>query len=148
MKNLKGLFSGFLALVFYAVENVVIQIKLSEFAPERITTYFYIGAVMVTLCLTPVALILRDQFGIDLAPVSLKVFGIIIICIAVEIVADFFYFKAYHEGASIATVSTLVSFLPVMAVLLEAIVKMEMISLRQFSGCLLVPVVVYLVSGK
>ena len=148
MKSLKGLFSGFLALLFYAVENVVIQIRFSEFAPERTTTYFYLGTVLVTLCLMPVALIFKDQFGVDMTPVSLKVFGIIVICIVVEIVADFFYFKAYHEGASIATVSTLVSFLPVMAVLLEAVVKVEMISLRQFSGCLLVPVVVYLVNGK
>lgn len=148
MKNLKGLLSGFFGLFFYALENVLVQSKLSEFSPERVTTYFYIGTVAVTLCVAPFALVFKDQFGVDLSPVSLKIFGIIIICILLEIVADFFYFKAYNEGASIATVSTLVSFLPIMAVVIESVVKMQMFSLRQFIGCLLVPIVVYLVNGK
>lgn len=148
MKNIKGLFSGIFGVFFYAMENVLIQTKLSEFSPERITTYFYIGTVVVTMCLAPIALIFRSQFGVDLSPVPLKVFGIIIVCILFEIIADFFYFKAYSEGGSIATVTILISFLPVMAVIIEAVMKMEMISFKQLLGCLLVPVVVYLVNGK
>jgi len=148
VNNIKGLFSGLAGVFFYAVENIIIRSNLSGLAPERVTAYFYIGTVAVTLFLAPFAFCFKEWFGVDFTPVSLKIFGIMVLCILVEIIADYMYFRAYCDGMTVATVTTIMSFLPIVAVVVEAVVAWKMIPVRVLAGCLLVPVAIYLVNSK
>lgn len=143
MKWRKGFLAGFAAMFFYALESVMIQKELSQAKPEATTAYFYLwSALLVVFIGIPVGLYLRwIVFSVG---GSYRWHALIIICILVEVVADYCVFSAYHEGLSVATVATMVGLFPVFAVLLECLWGWHTPSLRQLVGCALVPAAIYL----
>lgn len=143
MKSKKGLLAGFIAMFFYALESVTIQKELSQTKPEVTTAYFYLWATILVVAVgIPVGLWLK---WIVFSPgISYRWHAFVVVCILVEVVADYCVFLAYHENISVATVATMIGFFPIFAVLLECLWSWHSPSLRQLAGCALVPVAIYL----
>lgn len=131
------------AVFLYATENVILERYLSSVPPSVLMMLFY--PVIILLALLKYLFIGGEQFALQqVLPVS----GIILMNAAILFFADFFFFSAYHHKGTVAEISTIVAFFPVTALVIKLCLTGILPTGREFLGCLLVPVVVWLVSSN
>ncbi len=99
------------AMFLYAVQNVIIERKLTHLSPITFLVFFYIGTG--TMIIT--AVIFRQPLGLHLTMPAPHLWWIIALCGVLLFFADYCFFSAYHSGGSLMAVTTIVILLPVFA---------------------------------
>lgn len=141
MKKYGGLLLSVSAAVLYSVETSIIKEKLSGIDPVKLTIFFYLLSPLVIPVMFFIGIVFfRESTGTNLSLVSITAtqWGFIFFCLAVEMVADFFWIKAYSIGASIALVTSVMTALPVFAIVINSIWRGQLPSLKQFVCCLII----------
>ncbi|MDD5252147.1 MAG: EamA family transporter [Patescibacteria group bacterium] len=131
-----------LAVLFYAIQNVILERRLAQISPAVIVLFSGVQlAVMAGL-----VIVFREQFGMKelVWPSGWKV-AILLGTAALLFLADFCYVSAYNAGGRVALVTTCVTLVPVAASLINAATGGGWPSLRQWLGCTLAVAAVILV---
>ena len=106
---------AFLAMWLYALQNVIIEVKLSKYTTMALLLYWY-------LTLAPLAVASLWYMYITGQSIIMPNRNDAMIAIAVGLMffcADFFYIGAYTNGGSLLTVTTLVVMFPAIAQLIK-----------------------------
>lgn len=132
------------ALFMYSLQNVIIERKLANLTPISILVFFYTGIITLTVA----ALVFRQPLGLQFAWPAQNLWWTIAICAVLLLLADYFYFSAYHAGGSIMTITTLVVLVPVFASFIKFVSGGGAPSGRQLVGWTLAAASVLLVTKQ
>lgn len=147
MKKYRGLLLSVSAAILYSLETSVIKEKLSGIDPVKLTIFFYLVSPLVI----PVMIFVRVVFkegtvsGLSASSITPTEWFFIFFCLVAEVIADFFWIKAYNVGASVALVTSIMTSLPIFALVVNSFWCGELPSLRQFAGCCMIPIAIWLI---
>ena len=146
MRKYAGLLLSVSAAILYSVETSIIKEKLSEIDPIKLTVFFYLLSPLVIPVMFFIGIVFfRESMGTGFIPVSITTtqWIFIFLCLAVEMVADFFWVKAYNIGTSIALVTSVMAALPVFAIVVNSIWRGQLPSLKQLVCCLIISATIW-----
>ncbi len=103
------------ALIFYAIQNVLVKHKLSDVSPLANLICFYASLLVISLPL----LLAREPLGLAITFPTKVHLPYILLCALLIYIADYFYFSAYHAKGSVLLVTTLVVLFPAFASLID-----------------------------
>lgn len=98
-----------------AAANVIIDRKISQVSPIQNTFWMCVGMVALSI---PI-LAFGKRLGVDVTPPKGVQWKYVCVCTVLYFFADILYFLSYKRGVSIATLTTLVGLLPVMACIIN-----------------------------
>lgn len=107
----KALVYGFVAMFFYAAQNVLIDHKLTKVPPLVILAIA--SGTIFTLSIITLLVMHRSGVVIEKPPKELMAF--IVLAGALIFLAEWSYFSAYAEGIPLVVVTTLPVFIPMFA---------------------------------
>lgn len=147
MKKYRGLILSVSAAILYSVEASVLKEKLSGIDPVKLTAFFYLVSPLMILVMMLVRVVFKEGTGAGFSPSSITgtQWFFILVCLVAEVIADFFWIKAYSVGASVALVTSVMTALPVFALVINSSWHGELPSLRQFAGCCMIPLAIWMI---
>ena len=134
--------SMLVAVLCYAIQNVVIARKLSAVHPILLSGI--IGTVVV-LC-DYLVYALRDRFGLVIATPTGKEVAVAAGVGLVLFVAEVSFLNAYFSGGSLAMVTTMVILIPVLASAIQFVLGGGLPHINEFLAYLLAAAAVLLIS--
>ncbi|MSR67882.1 hypothetical protein EXS65_03620 [Candidatus Peribacteria bacterium] len=128
-----------IAMMFYALEIAITDMKLSAL-PPRLTTLYYSSGVAFFALIS--LLVSREEITAPNSSVSVFV-GLMILS---SFIAANAHFESISQGIGTARLTLVYAFLPVAGALYSAMFKRELPSLNLIAACALAGLALYLVS--
>ena len=131
------------AVVLYALQNVIMEMKLAKYSTVAIILIVY--SVML-----PLSLVLISQMKFTGKVVAFPTGKILVFALLsglIFFVADYCYISAYTIGGDLITITTIIALFPVVASIIKFFITGTVPNSYQVAGWLLAIFAVYLV-GK
>ena len=139
---MKPVIYAFIAMVFYASQNVIIEQKLSTYSTLGILIFIQ---TTLLLCTVLAVVAVKVSGGTIIFPTGTALwlcFG----CGIIYFIADYFFIGAYAIGGNLYDIAVVVGLFSVIAFTIKAVVTGLYPNMYQIGGCLMAVVAVWLVS--
>lgn len=130
------------SLFLAAMGNVIIERKLAPISPLVLMLFSHFGITILVFCV----IMFRYVSGAHFTEPQGNEHWFLGAWIVVSFFSGFFFFNAYHRGASLIMMTTMVMLLPVFAALIKIAVGDGIPSLRQIVAWIFAAIAVLLVS--
>ena len=131
---MKNLLFPVLALVFYAVANVILENKLSSKLSTLTIMMFYSG---ITFSIALIAWSIVRTSAPEFAMPRGSLLGIAILVGVLFFFADYFFVGAYTKGISLLVITSIVALVPVLSSLIKFFVSKEIPNMWHIGGYIL-----------
>jgi len=112
---MKSIVYALIGLTLYAVQNVIIDVKLKQYSTMGLLVGFYLVMLPVGLGV----IFYQKYTGQSLSIPSGNAMGIVAAVALMFFIADFFYIGAYTSGGSAVPITILAALVPVVCALLK-----------------------------
>lgn len=139
---MKSVLFAIVAIFLYALQNVIIQRKLSDVSPIGNMLFFQVP--ILTLVVT--IFLLKNKLGMEIKLPAQDQLAFVFSCSILLFFADFCFFSAYNTGGSLATITTIACLLPVFASFINFVCDGKLPSLTQVLAWIFATISVVLIS--
>jgi drug/metabolite transporter (DMT)-like permease len=130
---MKSLMYAVIAMVLYAIQNTVIDVKLKQYSTLSLLLWFYI----VLLPLAAIFLGLQKLTGQDVSLPSGNTLKLVILVATMFFIADFFFVGAYTSGGDVVAITVTISLMPVVGALIKYFWVKETLTRYHFGAIVL-----------
>jgi drug/metabolite transporter (DMT)-like permease len=111
----KSIVYAIIGIVLYAIQNVIIDVKLKQYSTISLLLGFYLAL----LPLAGLLFVYQKYFGDGVVVPSGDALKIVAVVAVMFFIADFFYLGAYTSGGNVVVVTILLVLMPIIGALLK-----------------------------